>query len=376
MTKHKYIAKTFANLEPLLKKELENLGAENVTELSRAVQFEGDLELLYKVNYFSRLSLRVLWQIHTFTFENNNQFYNELFKFPIEDYLSVDQTFAINTTANKTIFKTPLFASLLAKDAICDRFRDFENKRPSIDKEFPNVEFNLYIYQGEATLFVNSSGESLHKRGYKASNHPAAINEVLAAGMIQFSNWKCDTDFIDFTCGSGTLLIEAAMLALNIPAGFYRNHFGFYKWKNFDRALWTKVTESAEIKNDVPIDFWGSDVSKRYLGMARINVQEARLGGFVKLFLKDLKDTKPKNTPAFVMINPPYGERLELDDIHQLYQEIGDTLKNNYCDCKAFIISSDKDALQSVGLKYTKKKILYNGKLECQFLSYDLWKKQ
>ncbi len=370
-----YIAKTFAGLEPLLTKELEELGARNITPLSRAVQFEGDLELLYKVNYFSRFSLRVLWKIHSFEFESNNQFYDALFNFPIENYLSVNKTFAINTTANKTIFKTPLFASLLAKDAICDRFRDREDRRPSIDKEQPDIDFNLYIYQGEATLFMNSSGESLHKRGYKASNHPAAINEVLAAAMIQLTGWNGDTDVIDFTCGSGTLLIEAAMMALNIPAGFYRDHFGFYNWLNFDRYLWNKTIDSADIKDDIPIDFWGSDISQRYLGMARANAKQARLLSFIKLFQKDFRETKPRNTPALVIINPPYGERLEVEDLDEMYREIGDTLKHNYTNCRAFIISSDKEALKQIGLKATSRWTLFNGMLECKFLGYDLWKK-
>ncbi len=370
-----FVATTFAGLESLLGKELEDLGAKNVTPLSRAVQFEGEMSLLYKVNYFSRLSLRVLWKIHSFTFENNNQFYEALFRFPIEQYMSVGQTFAINTIANKTIFKTPLFASLLAKDAICDRFRDRMDKRPSVDREQPELDFSIYIFENEATLFINSSGESLHKRGYKVSNHPAAISEVLAAAMLQLAGWKKDTDVIDFTCGSGTLLIEAAMMALNIPAGFYRSHFGFYKWNNFDRYLWKKTIDSAEFIDDVPIDFWGSDISPRYLGMARANITEARLQSFIKLFNKDFRETKPKNTPALVIINPPYGERLEDDDLNALYKAIGDTFKNNYANCRAFVISSDKEALKHIGLKASSKHNLFNGKLECKFLGYDLWKK-
>ena len=373
MKKERFLAKTFAGVENLLLEELIRLGATDCQILNRAVQFEGDFSLLYTTNYYCRTALRILWQVDEFTFASNKQFYENIFQFPAEQYLSKDSTLAISATLHETIFNTPLFASMLAKDAICDRFRLQFGERPNVDKENPDVQFHLHIHNDKATLFLDSSGESLHKRGYKVSSHPAPINEVLAAAMIQLSQWKADCDFIDFVCGSGTLLIEAAMFALNIPAGFYREKFGFFNWKNFDRDLWKHTINRAEIKEDVNIDFYGSDISPRYLGMARTNIEKARLSDFIKLRKQDLRTTVPHKKPSLIMLNPPYGERLDMDDICVLYKDIGDTLKNKYTDCKAFIISSDKEAIKNIGLRTSLKYTLFNGALECKFLCYDLY---
>jgi putative N6-adenine-specific DNA methylase len=235
------------------------------------------------------------------------------------------------------------------------------------------VQFHLHIYKDEAQLFMDSSGESLHKRGYKVRNHPAPLNEVVAAAMIMKSGWKGDCDFIDPMCGGATLLVEAAMQALNIPAGFYRREYGFYQWKNFDRQLWKKVRDEADIKDDVDINFYGSDIDGRFLDIARANVQKARLLDFIILERQDMRHSAPENVPSVVMMNPPYGERLSVDDINTLYQEIGDTLKKRYAGCRAFIISSDMEALKHIGLKPAHKWPMLNGSLECVFLEYELF---
>ncbi|MBR4912206.1 MAG: class I SAM-dependent RNA methyltransferase [Bacteroidales bacterium] len=367
------MAKTFAGLETELLKELHALGAKNCEKLSRAVAFEGDMEMLYRANYYCRTALRILWRQKRFTFKNNRQFYDQIFDFPAEEYLSSDGTLAVHATIVDTIFSTPLYASVLAKDAICDRFRDRFERRPSVDKEYPDVQFHLHIYKDEAQLFMDSSGESLHKRGYKVRNHPAPLNEVVAAAMIMKSGWKGDCDFIDPMCGGATLLVEAAMQALNIPAGFYRREYGFYQWKNFDRALWKKVRDEADIKDDVDINFYGSDIDGRFLDIARANVQKARLQDFIILERQDIRHSSPENVPSVVMMNPPYGERLSVDDINTLYQEIGDTLKKRYAGCRAFIISSDLNALKHIGLKPAHKWPMLNGSLECMFQEYELF---
>lgn len=368
-----FVAKTFAGLEPLLLKELESIGARNCKVLSRSVSFEGPLECMYRANYFCRTALRILWRQKIFTFNSNRQFYEQLFDFPAENFLSKDGTMAVHTTAVESIFKTPLFASVLAKDAICDRFRDLYGERPDVDKENPDVQFQVHIYKDEAQLFLDSSGESLHKRGYKVRNHPAPINEVVAAAMIMLSGYQGECDFIDPMCGGATLLIEAAMQALNIPAGFYRREYGFSYWKNFDARLWKNVKNEASIKDDVDVDFYGSDINPRFLEIAQDNVEKARLQDFIRLERKDVRSTRPKRTPALVMMNPPYGERLEVDDISELYSEIGDTLKKNYSGCKAFMISSDLQALKRVGLRPSQKHTLFNGPLECRFNGYELF---
>lgn len=374
MKREIFVAKTFAGLEDILKKELEELGAEECEIISRGVRFSGDFDLLYRVNYFSRLALRVLLKVKEFKFRDNTAFYEAIKEFPAENYLSEDGCLAISATLHNTIFKTPLFASLLAKDAICDRFRERYGERPSVDKENPDVQFHLHIYEHEATLFLDSSGESLHKRGYKIENHAAPINEIVAAGLIKLSGWQADCDLIDFMCGSGTILIEGAMIALNIPAGFYRKEYGFMKWSNFDRELWQNIKDSAQILEDIPINFYGSDISARYLHAAIENVDYAGLRDFIRLKKKDFQDTEPRKTPAFVIINPPYGERLEIENINNFYRSIGDLLKKKYADCTAWIISSDIDALKSIGLHPTRRISLYNGKLECKFMKFDLYK--
>ena len=202
-----YVAKTFSGLEPLLKSELESLGAENCQAMSRAVSFEGPMDLMYKANYFCRTALRVLWRQKTFTFNSNRQFYEQLFDYPAEEHLRQDGTMAVHATIAESIFKTPLFASVLAKDAICDRFRDLYGERPSGDRDAPDVQFHLHIFRDEAQLFLDSSGESLHKRGYKVRNHPAPINEVVAAAMLMLAGSDGTCDFIDPMCGGATLPI-------------------------------------------------------------------------------------------------------------------------------------------------------------------------
>lgn len=371
--KEKFVAKTYAGLEQILKEELEQLGAENCRIGTRAVEFEGDMSMLYRANYYCRFALRILWNVHQFTFRDNNQFYEEIYKYPAEEIMSVHNTLAFNVTMSGNMFKTPLYAALLAKDAVCDRFREKFDERPSVNKDNPDIQFNIHIFNNNAALYLDASGESLHKRGYRVSSHPAQISEVVAAAMVKLSGWKHDCDLIDPMCGSGTILIEAAMSALNIPAGFYREKYGFFNWKNFDRRFWEKIVNEADIKDDVPINFYGSDISTRFIGMAKANVQEARLSDFVRLQRCAISESAPKRTPAYLIFNPPYGERLDMEDIEDFYKQIGNSLKQKFAGCTAFLISSNMEAVKRIGLHPSKKTTLYNGALECKFLRYDLY---
>jgi len=368
-----FLAKTFAGFENLLQKELENCGAKHIVLLNRSVQFEGDLQFLYKINYCSRFASRVLWQVKEFYFDTNETFHKEIFSFPVEKFLSRSGTFAVSSTISESIFKTPLFAALLTKDAICDRFREKYGERPDVDKENPEVQFHVHIHKNHALLYLDSSGESLHKRGYKVSNHPASINEITAAAMVALSGWDGTCDLIDPMCGGGTILIEAAMQALNIPAGYYREKFGFFKWLNFDRHTWKKIINEANINDDIPIDLYGYDYNPRFLGMAKANVEKARLKDFILLNKRDMRTLKPVRTPSMIIFNPPYGERLEMEDNNTFYKEIGDALKQNFPQCKAFLISSDTDALKHIGLKTCFKQNMFNGSLECKYYGYDLF---
>ncbi|MBO4645354.1 MAG: class I SAM-dependent RNA methyltransferase [Bacteroidales bacterium] len=369
----KFVAKTYAGMEELLKAELEQLGAERCAISRRAVTFEGDMDMLYRANYFCRYALRILWQVHQFTFRDNNQFYGEIFKYPAERVMTADHTLAVSVTMSGEMFRTPLFAAQLAKDALCDRFREKNGRRPSVNKDHPDVQFHVHIYNNHAALFLDSSGESLHKRGYRVSSHPAQISEVVAAAMVKLSGWEAQCDLIDPMCGSGTILIEAAMQALNIPAGFFRNEYGFFHWKNFSQVLWDKVTAEADIRDDVPINFYGSDISARYAGMAKANIDEARLRDFIRIRTCAMSHSRPVRTPAFVIFNPPYGERMAVEDIENEYKIIGDTLKQQYAGCTAYIISSNIAALKKIGLHATRKITIYNGALECKLMRFDLY---
>ena len=373
MINESFIAKTFAGFENLLQNELVEYGAKKTIVLNRSVQFEGDFNLLYKVNYYSRFTSRVLWQVKSFIFDSNETFYKEVKSVPVEKYLSRSGTFAVSCTASETIFKTPLFAALVAKDAICDHFRDLYGERPDVNKENPDVQFHVHIHKNSAALYLDSSGESLHKRGYKVSNHPASINEITAAAMVSLSGWEGKCDFIDPMCGGATILIEAAMQALNVPAGYYRDKFGFFNWLNFDRYTWKKIMNESVINDDIAIDFYGYDNNPRFLGMAKANVEKARLEDFILLNKRDMRTVKPKRTPAMLVFNPPYGERLEMEDNNAFYKEIGDALKQNFSQCKAFLISSDTNALKNIGLKTCFKQNMFNGSLECKYYGYDLF---
>lgn len=368
-----FLAKTFAGFENLLQKELIKYGAKNVIALNRSVQFEGDFSLLYKANYGLRFASRVLWQVRKFDFDSNELFYKEIKNISVEQYLSRTGTFAVSCTASESIFKTPLFAALVAKDAICDRFRDKYGERPDVDKENPEVQFHVHIHKNNAIFYLDSSGESLHKRGYKVSTHPAAINEITAAAMVALSGWEGKCDFIDPMCGGATILIEAAMQALNIPAGYYREKYGFFKWLNFDRYTWKKIMNEHVIHDDIPIDLYGYDCNPRFLGMAKANIEKARLEDFILLNKRDMRTVKPKRTPAMLIFNPPYGERLEMEDNNAFYKEIGDALKHNFSQCQAFLISSDLNALKNIGLKTCFKQNIFNGPLECKYYGYNLF---
>lgn len=372
--REKFVAKTYAGLEEILLEELEQLGAENCKLSTRAVLFEGDMDTMYRANYFCRYALRILWQVGEFRFRDNKQFYEEIYRYPAEKVLKSDGTLAFSVTMKDAIFATPLFAAQLAKDAVCDRFREKYDERPSVRKENPDVQFHIHIMGDRATLFLDSSGEPLYRRGYRVASHPAQISEVIAAAMVKLSGWQHDCDLIDPMCGSGTILIEAALAALNVPAGFFRRSFGFYRWKTFDQKRWEQIQDEADIRDDVPVNFYGSDISGRFIGMAKDNIREARLTDFIRVRRSPMNESRPVRTPSFVIFNPPYGERLDMEDIETAYKEIGDTLKQHYAGCTAFIISSNIGALKNIGLHASKRITLYNGALECKFMRFDLYK--
>jgi putative N6-adenine-specific DNA methylase len=368
------VAKTMFGLEELLAKELEELGAKEITILKRAVQFKGDMKLLYRANYCLRTALAILKPLQSFTARSDQELYDHVYKIEWEKYMNPDGTMYIDASVNSNIFKHSLYAAQKTKDAICDRFRKMFDVRPSIEKDYVDLKIDLHIYDNQVTISLNSSGESLHKRGYRQEVGSAPLNEVTAAGLIQLSGWQKDCNFYDPMCGSGTIAIEAAMYANNIPAQYYRKYFGFKKWSEFNAVDWKNEKEIADSKiSEFDYEIWASDVSGSAIERADKNIRFAHLNHDINLFRAAIEDGKRPDGKTFVITNPPYGERMEVDDIIDLYQRIGDSLKQNFQDCTAFIISSDIFALKKIGLKPTRKIEVFNGNLECRLFKFEIY---
>ncbi|WP_321344301.1 class I SAM-dependent RNA methyltransferase [uncultured Draconibacterium sp.] len=373
MKEFKLIAKTFSGLEDVLAKEVKRIGGQNVRRGKRAVFYEGDLELIYKSNYLLRSALRILKEIEHFKFKNVDQFYLRCKSIKWQKYFNVDQNFVINSVVvNSRDFRNSMFASLKVKDAIADYFRENFGKRPNVDTDNPDIIINVHIFQDTCTLSIDSSGESLHKRGYRVKQGEAPLNEVLAAGMIYLSGWMGNSDFMDPMCGSGTLPIEAAMIAQNVPAAKFRKEFAFQLWNDFDPILWEKVTEPVE-KREFRYTIYASDISGSNLLNAQTNARRALVFNKIQFKCSDFKDLELDLNKATILTNPPYGERLRENDLDGLYSMIGERLKHQYSGNSAWILSSSLESLKFVGLKPSQKIDLFNGALKCKFNNYRLF---
>lgn len=366
-------AKTFFGFETVLAEELKSLGAADVEIKNRLVEFHGDIGFLYKANYSLYTALRILKPIHSFSAKNEFQLYDRFKKFPWEDYLNLNQTFIIDSTVHSDYFTHSHYASLKMKDALVDRFQEKFGKRPSVDKFQPDVYFNLHISHDKITLSLDSSGESLHKRGYKTEHGKAPINEVLAAGLLKIAGWDGKGNFLDPMCGSGTILTEAALIAANIPPQIHRKRFAFENWKDFDGELFEKIKETRLNRiREFSGKIVGYDINPTMLKIAEENITHADLEDFIEVKMKDFFQSEKDLFPVLIVFNPPYNERIESDN-EVLYKAIGDTLKNNYPNTFAWFITSDLSAKKFVGLKPSKKVKVFNGKLECDFLRYDIY---
>ena len=363
-----------AGLEDLLMEELTALGAENVEKLYRAVSFEGDNEMMYKANYLCRTALRILKPVAKFVARDEMALYNNVAKIEWHNIFNLEETFAIDAVVSGPYFTHSQYAALKVKDAIADEFRQHFGARPSVDVDNPTLRINVYIENEKVTLSFDSSGDSLHKRGYRKAVDKAPMNEVLAAGLIKLTGWNYDCNFVDCMCGSGTIPIEAAMAAMNIPAGYFRESYGFMTWHDFEEGTWDKMKEEADDAiRDFDFEIFASDHSAKAVDIARRNIAAAHLSHDINLSQQDMFDLIPPEGGGVMLINPPYGERLEEDDIVHLYKGIGDALKLHFKGFTAWIISSDKDTLKQIGLKPSKKIELFNGPLECKLERFDIF---
>jgi len=368
------IAKTLFGFEELLAKELRDLGAQDVQIGTRAVSFAGDKGFMYKANLALRTALKILKPIHQFRAFNEQALYQGIRQVNWSQYLNTNQTFVVDVTLHSENFKHSQFVALKTKDAIVDQFREQGGARPSIDKDHPDLRINVHIDREQVSVALDTSGASLHHRGYRRVTNIAPINEVLAAGMLLLSGWKGESDFMDPMCGSGTLLVEAAMIASNIPANINRKEFAFEKWSDWDNDLFDTIIDSLMKKTrEFHYTIKGFDKAPSAVAKARENVQNANLDDYVRIEQANFFETeKETQGPLQMVFNPPYGERLEIQ-LERFYRELGDTLKQSYPGTDAWFITANLEGLKHVGLKPSRKIKLFNGSLESRLVKYELY---
>lgn len=371
ISKFEMVAKTFKGLENVLADELKQLGAENVEPGNRMVSFSGDLAMLYRANIGCRTALRILKPIYKFYAQDADDLYNAVKDFAWDEYMTPSQTFSIDATVFSENFRHSRFATYRVKDAIVDYFNDKYGKRPSIRLNNADFMFDVHISGNEVILSLDSSGESLHKRGYRVAQTEAPINEVLAAGIIMLTGWQGETDFYDPMCGSGTFLIEAALIAANINPGIFRSNFAFERWPDFDHELFDEIYNDDSRERPFTHKIYGSDISPKAIDIAMHNIKSAAVGKYIELKAQPLQSIEEvPNEGGILVTNPPYGERIAVEDMEALYRSIGEKLKNVFKGFKAWVIGYNTDLLDAIGLKPSLKFPLYNGALECELREY------
>ena len=371
------IVKTMSGLEEILANELQELGLNDVEIHNRSVSCVGTEKQLYEINYYCRTALRVLKQIKHFECHNKYDLYDGMKSIDWSKYITNEGSFAIDSTSNQSAFDNTMFISVQAKDAIADQFREKTGKRPNVEREFPDVRINIHVFRDECNVCLDSSADSLHKRGYRVDIGEAPIKEVLAAGLVLLSGWDKKSLLIDGMCGSGTIAIEAAMIARNVPAGYFRREFGFERWIDFKRELWEEIILHKEknIKKECPVII-GIEKSRKVVQAAYENVKESQMRDYVKIYNEDFFEYTPPESPGMVILNPPYGERLENEDeteLFELYKSIGTTFKHKYGGYTGWIITSNMEASKHVGLRPSRKIKLFNGALESKFFKYEMY---
>ena len=365
------VAKTFQGLENVLADELKALGAVDVETGKRVVAFRGDKATMYRANFCCRTALRILKPIYKFNADNVEALYESAKKFDWDKIMSVKRTFSIDSTVYSDEFRHSKFVTYRVKDAIADYFNEKYGERPSIRVTNPDVMLDVHISGKEVTISLDSSGESLHKRGYRVAQTEAPINEVLAAGIIKLSGWDGKSNFYDPMCGSGTFLIEAALIAANINPGVYRNSFAFERWDDFDVELFESIYNDDSNECDFEYKIYGSDISPKAIGITRSNIKSARVGKYIEVDVKPFQEiTSVPEGGGILITNPPYGERIKSEDMDALYDSIGTMLKNEFKGYNAWVISENNDTFDKIGLKPSLKYPVLNGALECELRQY------
>lgn len=372
----KLVATTIQGLEEILADELYALGAKNIYIQKRAVEFTGDKHLMYRACYELRTAIRVIMPIEKFRVRHESGLYSKIKKIDWSQYMSVNQTLAIDAVTNSKYFNHSKYIALKSKDAIVDQFRERFGRRPDVDTHSPTLRINIHINEDQCTVSLDASGQSLHRRGYRKETLEAPISEVLAAGMILLSGWKQDCDFIDPMCGSGTLLVEAAMIAKRIPPQKYQEFkFGFQKWRDFEPAIWEKVKSEADAKiRDFEHRILGFDQDFRAVRACERNIMYATdLEGKIEIQRQKFEKLERPSEKGIILMNPPYEERIKTGEIDVLYGMIGDRFKQEFKGYSAWIISSNLEAIKNIGLRPSRRITLYNGPLLCKFLKYDMY---
>lgn len=367
------IAKTFMGLESILAREIIELGAKDVQIGRRMVSFKGDKEIMYKANFQLRTAIRILKPILHFKASSAEDVYNEIKNIEWENIIENGKTFSVDSVVYSDDFTNSRFVTYKVKDSIVDYFREKTGTRPNISVTNPDIVLHIHISDSDATLSLDSSGESLHRRGYRQESVEAPLNEVLAAGMIMMSGWKAETDFIDPMCGSGTLLIEAALIACNMAPGIFRKGYAFEKWQDFDAELFETIYNDDSREKDFEHHIYGYDIDMKAVNTANLNIKAAGLSKYITVKHQDFKDFKQPTNKAIIITNPPYGERISTPDLLGTYKMIGERLKHAFSGNEAWILSYREECLQQIGLKPSIKVPLYNGSLECEFRKYQMF---
>lgn len=373
MKEFNMLAKTYFGLEDILAKELTELGANEIETERRAVRFKGDKALLYKANLCLRSAIRILVPIAQFKATDADEVYEKAKKINWEEYIGIKQSFIINETVNSENFRHSKFVAYRLKDAIADYFTELYDKRPSVSITSPDIYIDIHISHNECTISLDSSGVSLHKRGYRNSQNEAPISEAQAAGMLLMAGWDGSKDFIDPMCGSGTFLIEAALIALNIPPCIYRTQFAFEKWKDFDKELFDDLYNDDSEEREFTHKIIGYDVNPNTVKIAQENIKAAGLSKYIEVQCRDIANFEEVTEPSLIVTNPPYGERLKPEDLRDLYREIGRALKHKFVNGEAWVISSHAENLAAIGLKPSQRVELKNGALDCEFWKFEIF---